>query len=88
MLENIRARWEPVTSGFLIRFSLDPFCSNALIISVLFSHLSWIVELLRPTFRRASVSLFFLMFYFSIYYKFLFGTQNILFVNVTMFSLY
>ena len=88
MLENIRTRWDPVTSGFLIRFSLDPFCSNALIILVLFLHLSWIVEFLRPTFRRASVSLFFLMFYFSIYYKFLFGTQNILFVNVTMFSLY
>jgi hypothetical protein len=85
--ENRTAHWDIVTSFllkahkqrsstslralFLNRFTVDPFCSNTLIISVLLLQLSWIVNF-RDQIPDTSVSLifFFLFFYFSNYCNF------------------
>ena len=67
---------------FRYRFTLNPFCSNALIIFVLFFQIVWFVEFTRPNSRHTSAFLL----TFSIYLiTFSFKAKNLpLFVTVTI----
>jgi hypothetical protein len=78
----------PVNSGFWKHFILSQFCSNSLIILVVFLQIFWITEFTRQ--NSQDMSAFFFPFPIShITLNFFFDVQNLpLFATVTMLSLY
>ena len=69
-------------SGFQNHFSLNLFCSNTLIILVLFLQIIWIIEFTRPNSQHTQAFLFSPFFYLSYHFNFPLNSQN-LFLFVT-----
>jgi hypothetical protein len=58
LLKSLKQRLiESHRAGFRNRIFLDPFCSNALKISVVFSEILWIIEFTGPNTGHTIVSL-------------------------------
>jgi len=82
------ASMTPPRSGFLNRFIINPFRSNALITLVLFLQIYWTVEFMRPN-PRYTLAIFFFLCLFVVSRCLFFDAQKLLlFVTVAMLSRY
>jgi len=72
-------------SGFRNRYSLEMFCSIALIILILFFQIVWIVYFTKPNPATRQLSFFHFLFLVSLFFR---HSKPMLLVTVAMLSFY